>query len=72
MQHTIKLELQIGDFQRQLGHMDPSQVFALLNIIIWILGQGLSEEILKKHSGPTMMPVLPLNAVVSTVASATS
>ena len=45
MQHTFKLAPQIEDFLRQLlGHMDLSLVFTLLNLIIRILGQGLSER----------------------------
>ena len=36
-------------FLRQLlEHMDPSQVFALLNLIIRTLGQGLSERNIEK------------------------
>ena len=49
MQHAFKLGPQIEEFLRQLlSYMDPSEVFTLLNLIIRILGQGLSERNIEK------------------------
>ena len=49
MQHAFKLGPQIEEFLRQLlSYVDPSEVFTLLNLIIRILGQGLSERNIEK------------------------
>ena len=49
MRHAFKLGLEIGEFLRQLlSYMDLSEVSTLLNLIIRILGQGLSERNIEK------------------------
>ena len=52
MQHAFKLGPQIREFLRQLlSYMDPSEVFTRLNLIIRMLGQGLSERNIEKALG---------------------
>ena len=42
---AARIQVGTDEFLRQLlSYMDPSEVFTLLNLIIRILGQGLSER----------------------------